>query len=233
MDTLIRLSGIGKDYPTAGQGLQSVLKNIDLRIDRGEFVAVMGASGSGKSTLMNILGCLDRPSAGQYWLNRDNVATLPPDRLAEVRSRWIGFVFQSFNLLPRIDVQENIALPLLYAGVGRRERRRQAAAMLERIGLQAYAGRLPNQLSGGQQQRVAIARALVNSPSLLLADEPTGNLDSHTSGEIMGLFSTLNRVDGITLILVTHELEVAAYARRVIRLRDGCVVEDRVQEVRA
>jgi putative ABC transport system ATP-binding protein len=230
MQTLIRLSGIGKAYPTAGQGFQPVLRDIDLCIDRGEFVAVMGASGSGKSTLMNILGCLDRPSTGQYWLNGDNVATLPPDRLAEVRSRLIGFVFQSFNLLPRIDVRENIALPLLYAGVGRKERRRRAEDMLARVGLPGYAGRLPNQLSGGQQQRVAIARALVTSPPLLLADEPTGNLDSHTSSEIMGFFSMLNRQEGITLILVTHELDIAAYARRVIRLRDGCVVEDRAQQ---
>lgn len=229
MNELIRLRGIGKAYPLAGGALQPVLRSIDLDIHRGEFVAIMGASGSGKSTLMNILGCLDRPTSGEYWLAGDNVATLSPDRLAAVRSRLIGFVFQSFNLLPRIDVRDNIALPLLYAGVGRRERRRRAEELLGRVGLDGYGARYSNQLSGGQQQRVAIARALATSPSLLLADEPTGNLDSETSLEIMGFFAGLNREDGITLILVTHEADIASYAQRVIRLRDGRVVEDRSQ----
>ncbi len=229
MNELIRLRGIGKAYPLAGGALQPVLRSIDLDIHRGEFVAIMGASGSGKSTLMNILGCLDRPTSGEYWLAGDNVATLSPDRLAAVRSRLIGFVFQSFNLLPRIDVRDNIALPLLYAGVARRERRRRAEELLGRVGLDGYGARYSNQLSGGQQQRVAIARALATSPSLLLADEPTGNLDSETSLEIMGFFAGLNREDGITLILVTHEADIASYAQRVIRLRDGRVVEDRSQ----
>lgn len=229
MNELIRLRGLGKAYPLAGGALQPVLRSIDLDIHRGEFVAIMGASGSGKSTLMNILGCLDRPTSGEYWLAGDNVATLSPDRLAAVRSRLIGFVFQSFNLLPRIDVRDNIALPLLYAGVGRRERRRRAEELLGRVGLDGYGARYSNQLSGGQQQRVAIARALATSPSLLLADEPTGNLDSETSLEIMGFFAGLNREDGITLILVTHEADIASYAQRVIRLRDGRVVEDRSQ----
>lgn len=233
MNALIRLFRIGKSYPMAGQRLQPVLQEIDLNIDRGEFVAIMGASGSGKSTLMNLLGCLDQPSSGEYWLAGENVATLPPDRLAAVRSRMIGFVFQSFNLLPRIDVRDNIALPLLYAGVGRRERRSAAEELLGRVGLEGYARRFPNQLSGGQQQRVAIARALVTSPGLLLADEPTGNLDSETSREIMVFFSRLNAEDGITLVLVTHEPDIAAYAKRIIRLRDGRIVEDRMQQAAA
>lgn len=230
MGELIRLAGIGKAYAMSGQDPQSVLRNIDVVIERGEFVAIMGASGSGKSTLMNILGCLDKPSSGDYWLAGDNVAMLVPDQLAAVRSRLIGFVFQSFNLLPRIDVLDNAALPLLYARVARAERRRRGAVMLRRVGLDGYSARFPSQLSGGQQQRVAIARALVTSPSLLLADEPTGNLDSETSQEIMTLFGKLNADEGITLIVVTHEPEVAAHARRVIRLRDGCIVEDRRQQ---
>ena len=230
MSALIRLARIVKRYVIYGQEAQPVLQGIDLIIERGEFVAIMGASGSGKSTLMNILGCLDRPSGGDYVLDGRNISDLEPDQLAAVRSRLIGFVFQSFNLLPRLDVVDNVALPLLYAGVAHRERRRRADAMLHRVGLTDYATRFPNQLSGGQQQRVAIARALVNGPSLLLADEPTGNLDSETSRDIMALFADLNRDENITLVLVTHELDIANYARRLIRLRDGRVVEDRTMD---
>jgi putative ABC transport system ATP-binding protein len=230
MDDLIRLCGIGKSYFSDGQAPVPVLRGIDLTIQRGEFVAIMGASGSGKSTLMNILGCLDRPSSGHYWLNGEDVAGLSPDRLAEVRSQRIGFVFQSFNLLPRIDVRDNIALPLLYAGAPKQERRLIAEQMLARVGLHGLGGRLPSQLSGGQQQRVAIARALISTPDIVLADEPTGNLDSETSREIMDFFTRLNAEDGITLILVTHEPEVAAFARRLIRLKDGRILEDRRHE---
>lgn len=227
MDPLIRLVDVSKQYGPPPDA-QRVLQGVDLSIDRGECVAIMGASGSGKSTLMNILGCLDRPSGGDYLLDGRNVAQLPTDQLARVRSQLIGFVFQSFNLLPRIDVLDNVALPLLYAGVARRERRRRAENLLQRVGLTGYSGRFPSQLSGGQQQRVAIARALVNLPSLVLADEPTGNLDSDTSAEIMTLFSALNRDERLTLVLVTHEPDIAAYARRLIRLRDGRIIEDRV-----
>jgi putative ABC transport system ATP-binding protein len=229
MDDLIRLCGVSKAYVSYGQSPVPVLRTIDLTIQRGEFVAIMGASGSGKSTLMNILGCLDRPTSGHYWLNGEDVAVLSPDRLAGVRSQRIGFVFQSFNLLPRIDVRDNIALPLLYAGIPKRERRLLAEQMLGRVGLDGLAGRLPNQLSGGQQQRVAIARALIATPDIVLADEPTGNLDSETSREIMDFFTRLNTDDGITLILVTHEPDVAAYARRLIRLKDGRILVDRGQ----
>ena len=215
-----------KAYAAGGAPPVPVLHGIDLRIARGEFVAIMGASGSGKSTLMNLLGCLDSPSSGDYFLEGRNIAELDSDELAAVRLQLLGFVFQSFNLLPRIDVIENVALPLLYAGVPRRERRQRAEQMLVRVGLQGYGARQPNQLSGGQQQRVAIARALINRPRLLLADEPTGNLDSETSVEVMALFQALNEQDGITLIVVTHEADIAAYARRRIRFRDGRIVED-------
>lgn len=230
MHDLIRLRGISKTYVADGQPPVPVLRGIDLTIQRGEFVAIMGASGSGKSTLMNILGCLDRPTAGHYWLNGEDVAGLSPDRLAQVRSQRIGFVFQSFNLLPRIDVRDNIALPLLYAGTPRLERRQLAEQMLDRVSLTGLAHRLPNQLSGGQQQRVAIARALIAAPDIVLADEPTGNLDSTTSREIMDFFTRLNAEDGITLILVTHEPDIAAHARRLIRLKDGSILEDHVQD---
>jgi putative ABC transport system ATP-binding protein len=195
-----------------------------LEIARGDYVAIMGASGSGKSTLMNVLGCLDTPTAGTYELNGVGVHALDDDELAAIRNREIGFVFQSFNLLPRADAVDNVALPLLYAGAGRAERRRRALAVLERVGLADRVDHLPNELSGGQCQRLAIARALVNDPSIILADEPTGNLDSTTSQEIMGLFDELSR-GGATVILVTHEEEIAAHARRRIRLRDGRVVD--------
>lgn len=224
-EPLIRLSDIGKDY-VSGDAVTPVLHEINLSIAAGEFVAIMGASGSGKSTLMNLLGCLDTPSRGSYLLEGRDVAHWDRDALATIRNRMLGFVFQGFNLLPRMNVLDNVALPLLYAGVGRRERQRRAAAMLERVGLAAYSLRQPMQLSGGQQQRVAIARALINRPRLILADEPTGNLDTVTSRAVMDLFVELNVQEGITLLLVTHEADIARYAQRRIRIRDGRIVGD-------
>ena len=223
---LIRVAGLSKHYPLAGGGSTPVLHEIDLRIDPGEFVAIMGPSGSGKSTFMNILGCLDTPNAGDYWLAGRPVARLDHNELAELRNRQIGFVFQGFNLLQRSTIEDNIALPLLYAGIGKAERRRRARELLERVGLGSRADARPNQLSGGQQQRVAIARAIANHPPLILADEPTGNLDTQTSGEIMALFGRLNAEQGITLILVTHEPDIARYARRLVRFKDGRIVHD-------
>lgn len=225
MAGLIRVEQLCKSY-RSGDQTQEVLKGLDLQINAGELVAIMGQSGSGKSTLMNILGCLDVPSAGRYLLDGQDVGRLDSDRLAQLRGRQIGFVFQGFNLLPRNNALENVALPLLYAGVAKVERHRRAMAMLEQVGLADYASRRPNQLSGGQQQRVAIARALINQPQLILADEPTGNLDTQTSAEIMDLFQCLNRDRHITVILVTHAVEVAMYASRLIRISDGRVVND-------
>ena len=201
------------------------LQGVSLGIRPGEFVAVMGPSGSGKSTFMNLLGCLDHPSAGQYRLNAQDVTALDADQLAQVRNRAIGFVFQNFNLLPRATAQENVELPLLYAGVKAAERHRRAREQLARVGLAERAGHLPSQLSGGQQQRVAIARALVNTPSLLLADEPTGALDSRTSIELMALLQDLNAT-GITVVLVTHEHDIAGFAKRILSFKDGRLVED-------
>jgi putative ABC transport system ATP-binding protein len=186
----------------------------------------MGPSGSGKSTFMNLLGCLDKPSAGHYHLAGRAVSDMGPDELAAVRNKLIGFVFQGFNLLPRLSVLDNVALPMLYAGAGHVKRQERAQMLLKRVGLDDKGNQMPNQLSGGQQQRVAIARALVNQPKLILADEPTGNLDSETSHEVMNLFSELNREEGITLVLVTHEMDIAAFARRRIRFLDGKVLED-------
>ncbi len=201
------------------------LRGLSLSIDQGEFVAIMGSSGSGKSTLMNILGCLDKPSQGHYWLNGIDTGSLRPDRLAEIRNQQIGFVFQSFNLIPRTSALENTQLPLFYRGLPVREQRALASAALQRVGLRGREEHSPTQLSGGQQQRVAIARALVASPSLLLADEPTGNLDTQSSREIMDILSELNR-EGMTVILVTHESEVAAYASREIVIKDGQIQSD-------
>lgn len=223
---MIEVAGLCKRYPLAGGGATPVLHDIHLHVMPGEFVAIMGPSGSGKSTFMNILGCLDTPNAGDYRLAGSLVSRLNPDELAALRNRRIGFVFQGFNLLPRSSIEDNVALPLLYAGVARTERRRRARELLEQVGLGHRAGARPNQLSGGQQQRVAIARALANQPPLILADEPTGNLDTQTSGKIMALFGQLNAERGITLILVTHESDIARHARRLVRFKDGRIVHD-------
>jgi putative ABC transport system ATP-binding protein len=202
------------------------LDGVSIDVDRGEFVAIMGPSGSGKSTLMNLIGCLDTPSAGTYRLNEQEVSRLDDDELARIRNKEIGFVFQTFNLLARTSAVENVEVPLVYAGVPRHERHRRAKEMLEQVGLGDRMHHQPNELSGGQRQRVAVARALVNRPSILLADEPTGNLDSRTGEEIMQLFDELNRNEN-TIVLVTHEEDIARHARRVVRLRDGKVVEER------
>ena len=227
---VIRVAGLGKSYQTAA-GPFPALIDVDLTVRPGEYIAIMGPSGSGKSTFMNLLGCLDTPTSGDYWLAGENVAHLDPDALARLRNRTLGFVFQGFNLLPRMSLADNVALPLVYAGIGREERRARAAALLERVGLGRYADSRPNQISGGQQQRVAIARALVNAPRVVLADEPTGNLDSHTSEEIMRLFGELN-AEGMTVVLVTHEADIAAHARRQVRFRDGRIVSDEATAAR-
>jgi len=221
---MIDLKGVERTYHVGGTDVHA-LAGVDLTVEKGAYVAIMGASGSGKSTLMNILGCLDTPNRGTYELDGTGVHNLGDDELAAVRNQKIGFVFQSFNLLPRIDAVGNVALPLLYAGVSRPERRRLAVQALERVGLAARLDHQPNELSGGQCQRLAIARALVNEPSILLADEPTGNLDSATSQEIMGIFDELSRA-GTTVVVVTHEEDIAAHTRRRIRLLDGKVVSD-------
>jgi putative ABC transport system ATP-binding protein len=221
---LIDLEAITKVYRMGDEDLHA-LKGVSFSIQRGDFVAIMGTSGSGKSTLMNIVGCLDRPTTGRYWLESQDVSHLGPDELAVIRNRTIGFVFQSFNLLRRTTALENVELPLLYAGVASRERARRAAGSLERVGLGNRREHYPNQLSGGQQQRVAIARALVNDPRIILADEPTGNLDSKTSSEVMALFQELGQ-SGITVVLVTHEPDIAAFADRIILVRDGLVISD-------
>jgi len=222
---LIEVYNITKVY-LLGEVRQEVLKGITLSIDRGEFVIIMGPSGSGKSTFMNILGCLDTPTSGIYRLDGKDVAGLSRDALAEIRNKKVGFVFQNFNLLPRMTALENVELPLLYNGLSKRERIERAREALRLVGLQNWERHHPNQLSGGQQQRVAIARALVNNPSIILADEPTGNLDTAASEEIMALFTELNAKQGITIILVTHEPDIALYGQRIIRFRDGRVVAD-------
>jgi len=222
--SLLHLEGITKSYEMGSETVHA-LRGIDLDIARNESIAIIGSSGSGKSTLMNILGCLDSPSSGRYWLNGRDVATLSEDELAETRNREIGFVFQSFNLLPRASALSNVMHPLIYRGLRPAERQRRARAALDRVGLGNRVDHLPNQLSGGQRQRVAVARALVGEPSILLADEPTGNLDSATSVEIMALFDQLHR-DGQTLILVTHEPDIAEHCQRVVRLSDGKIISD-------
>ncbi len=229
---VIEIKNLVKNYKTDAGELE-VLKNLNVSIEEGDFVALMGPSGSGKSTFMNILGCLDKPTAGNYTLNGVDVASMDKDGLSRLRNEVIGFVFQGFNLLPRINLIDNVALPLVYAGVGKVERTKKAVDMLASVGLEKYATHLPSQISGGQQQRVAIARALVNSPKLLLADEPTGNLDTKTSVEIMNIFTDLNRKNGITIVLVTHEHDIAEFATRQIHFRDGKVETDERKEGRS
>ncbi|WP_137171659.1 ABC transporter ATP-binding protein [Massilia sp. HP4] len=222
---LIDIRGVTKTY-VSGSVETPVLHGVDLVVERGDFVSIMGASGSGKSTLMNILGCLDQATGGTYLLDGVDTRTLDRPALADIRNRKIGFVFQSFNLIKRMNLAENVALPLIYGGVARAKAHARALAELERVGLGNLAGRTPNQLSGGQQQRVAIARALATDPPLLLADEPTGNLDTQTSDDIMNSFGQLNRERGITIVLVTHEPDIAAVSRRLVRLKDGRVLYD-------
>jgi len=226
MGSLIACQDIWKIYRLGDVDVQA-LRGVSLEIEQGEFVAIMGASGSGKTTLMNILGCLDQPSRGHYWLNGRDIGQLNQNDLAEIRNREIGFVFQSFNLIPRTSALENVQLPLFYRGEPLRAQRAQAAAALQRVGLHGRERHYPAQLSGGQQQRVAIARALVASPSILLADEPTGNLDTESSREIMGVLERLNHQDRLTIVLVTHEAEIAAYAARELVVKDGQIVTDR------
>jgi len=223
-DIIIRTEGLTKDYVLGAETVHAV-RGVDLEIRRGEFVAVMGPSGSGKSTFMNMIGCLDTPTAGKYWLNGQLVSELSDDRLARVRNKEIGFVFQTFNLLPRATALHNVELPLIYAGVSSKERRRRAEEKLTLVGLSDRMDHKPPEMSGGQRQRVAVARALVNEPALLLADEPTGNLDSVTSGDIMKQLAELNE-HGQTIVLVTHEHDIAEWARRQVHLKDGIIERD-------
>lgn len=225
---LIKITNIKRDFPL-GNEIVYVLKGIDLEINKGEYVALMGPSGSGKSTLMNILGCLDTPTSGTYILNGKHVSEMQDDELAGIRNKEIGFVFQTFNLMPRTTALDNVALPMVYAGHSKSERIERATEVLTQVGLQDRMDHKPNQLSGGQRQRVAVARALVNKPSIILADEPTGNLDSKTSVEIMNLFNEIH-ANGNTVILVTHEEDIAAHAHRIIRLRDGLIESDTINQ---
>ncbi len=226
-DELIKLVSVWKTY-RMGEVDVHALRDVSMEVGRGEFIAIMGASGSGKTTLMNILGCLDRPSSGSYWLDGEEVSRMSADKRALIRNRKIGFVFQNFNLLPRTSALENVAMPLSYTAshLTEREARRRAKEVLERVGLGDRLHHEPSQLSGGQQQRVAIARALVNKPPLLLADEPTGNLDSKTGEEVLELFQELNREDGVTVVVVTHDPHVASHAERVVYIHDGQIVKD-------
>jgi putative ABC transport system ATP-binding protein len=224
MSSVIKIRSITRDFPL-GQEIVKVLKGIDLDIQKGEYVALMGPSGSGKSTLMNLLGCLDTPTSGYYELNGVDVSSMSDDALAEIRNKEIGFVFQTFNLLPRTTALDNVALPMVYAGAPKSKRHKRASEVLADVGLSDRMDHKPNQLSGGQRQRVAVGRALVNKPSIILADEPTGNLDSKTSLEIMQLFDDIHKA-GNTVILVTHEEDIAAHAQRIIRLRDGIIESD-------
>ena len=218
------MKNLGKIYKN-GQIQVEALKHVNIDIEKEEFVAIMGPSGSGKSTLMNVIGCLDKSTSGEYWLDGINISTLNEVELARIRNLKIGFVFQSFNLLPRITALQNVELPMIYAGVGSKERRIKAVSALERVGLEKRMHHKPNEMSGGQKQRVAIARALVNSPAIILADEPTGNLDSSSSEEIMSVFQDLNK-EGVTIVLVTHEPDIAEHTKRVLRFRDGFLKSD-------
>jgi putative ABC transport system ATP-binding protein len=228
MSQVIKLEEIRKNYIMGRQELQ-VLKGISLTINRNEYIALMGPSGSGKSTLMNIVGCLDSPTSGTYILNGNDVSTMADNDLAEIRNKEIGFVFQQFNLLPRLSALENVALPLVYAGISKKQRTEIAMEVIKKVDLESRSHHKPNELSGGQCQRVAIARALVNNTSIILADEPTGNLDTRTSYEIMNIFSKIHE-DGNTVVLVTHEEDISNYAHRVIRLRDGLVETDKTRQ---
>lgn len=225
---LISIKHLNKTYMMGAEKVEA-LKDVTLEIKKNEYVALMGPSGSGKSTLMNLLGCLDSPTSGEYWLNGIEVSTMDDGDLAEVRNRQIGFVFQTFNLLPRLSSLENVALPLVYAGIGREERLEKARKTLEAVGLGDRVMHKPNELSGGQRQRVAVARALVNDPAIILADEPTGNLDTKTSYEIMGLFEQIHRA-GNTVILVTHEQDISMHAHRIVRMRDGLIESDIIND---
>ena len=227
-DPVIRTVGLTRDYPMGGEVVRA-LRGVDLEIPRNEFVAIMGPSGSGKSTLMNLIGCLDTPTAGKYWLAGLEVSRMSDDELARVRNRQIGFVFQTFNLLPRASSLHNVELPLIYAGLKAKERRERAERSLAAVGLADRMGHKPAELSGGQRQRVAIARALVTEPSIILADEPTGNLDSTTSEEIMKVFEELHRSRGQTIVMVTHEADIARHAKRVVTLHDGLISSDQLK----
>jgi putative ABC transport system ATP-binding protein len=231
MTELIRVRDLVKKYRMGDMEVPA-LRGVTLAMGTGEFVAVMGSSGSGKSTFMNILGCLDRPTSGKYFLDGDEVGALTADQWADIRNQRIGFVFQGFNLLARTTALENVELPMMYSGCSGRQRHQRALEVLGLVGLEERRNHTTNQLSGGQQQRVAIARALVNRPSLILADEPTGNLDSVTSAEIMSLFQRLNRDQGITIVLVTHEVDIAEYAKRQIHFKDGLIISDQMTESR-
>jgi putative ABC transport system ATP-binding protein len=226
---VIRTEGLTKEYALGGEVVRA-LRGVNLRVQKNEYIAIMGPSGSGKSTLMNMIGCLDTPTAGQYWLDGQPVANLNDDQLARVRNQEIGFVFQTFNLLPRATALHNVELPLIYAGMPGKERRAAAERMLDRVGLKDRMQHRPAELSGGQRQRVAVARALINNPSILLADEPTGNLDSATGEEIMALFEELH-ASGQTIVLVTHEHDIALHAHRVVTLRDGVISSDVMRDV--
>ena len=232
MNAVVEVTGLRKEYAMGSDTVQA-LRGVDLSVQAGEFVAVMGPSGSGKSTFMHVVGLLDTPTAGEYRFEGVEVSRLDADQRADIRGRRLGFVFQAYNLLPRTSAIENVELPMVYAGVPEAQRKAIALAKLEMVGIAHLAGHHPNQMSGGQQQRVAIARSLVNDPGLILADEPTGALDSKSSEDVMRLFTTLNRDEGITVMLVTHEADVAAYARRIVTFRDGLITSDALNERRA